>query len=620
MAEKTVRARFELDDHASKTLEHIKEGFEHVAEKAVDTGREVGNVFRTAIGTALGFQLSGMIETIKGIGEEVFEAASGMGAMEKSIRGVLMMTDKEGTSLEEMTTQAHALNESFTEMAVETGASKEAIIGAFDEMAERTGMSTENVEKLTREMTQAGRGVQGGVGALSEGFSNLSSGIIRARNPIVQLITATGVLHGNAKQVAAQLLKMSPAQAMQAGVAAIEKMSGKMKDVPLSFGEMTASMKTLREEIFESLGMPVVTALKEPLGELRDYFRENKETVLEWAKAVGHDAGEWLKEAGEKAREGFEYLHDHAAEIKDDIMEAMRFVRDTVEFIIDHREALAIAWGASKVPGVIGGAIGAAKGVGALGGTALGFGKMLAGVGGAAVPVAAEAAAGGEAAVAAGTAAAVEAPLVAGGASVFGVGLGAGVGAAVAGLGAFAAAIGGVGLAVYQGIKLWDEAVTHNDTVLDMQARKRAAEAAAMEGDVDQVALLTKALYDAGQATDDYIANIRNLAHEQRQAAAIAADEAERVKPLAKPFSMVPEDAYAAPAEKDKGVAYAAPAEKDKGVVVGHGDVYISGGVHIQQDFKDTDPDRVAVIFEQHLAKNARAKAMAATSTAHTAF
>ena len=65
MAEHTVRARFELDDHSRETLAHIKEGFAHLEEKASEVGGEIAGIFKTSIGTAIGFQLSGAVETFK---------------------------------------------------------------------------------------------------------------------------------------------------------------------------------------------------------------------------------------------------------------------------------------------------------------------------------------------------------------------------------------------------------------------------------------------------------------------------------------------------------------------------------------------------------------------------
>jgi hypothetical protein len=670
MAEHTVRARFELDDHSRETLAHIKEGFAHLEEKASEVGGEIAGIFKTSIGTAIGFQLSGAVETFKEMGEEVLHAAADMEEQEKAIRGVLMMTDKEGTSLEEMSAQAHELNESFAQMAVETGGTKAEMIAAFDEMAERTGMSTENVEKLTREMAQAGRAIPGGARALSEGFSNLAAGIYRPRNEIIKLIAATGTLHGNARAVAKQLQAMSPEKAMQLGIDAVEKMSGKMASVPLTFGETIKSLAALREGLFETVGTPMLAALAGPLHGLGDYFVENKEEIVKWATAVGKDVGEWLKSTAVDVKEGFQYLQAHSHEIKEDILAAMRFVRDTVEFIIEHRTALALAWGATKVPGAIGAVGGLVKGAKGAGGVAMGFGRMLAGVG----------AAGGEAAAAGEAGAAAT-----GGASAFGVSLGSGAGAAAAGLGAFAAAAVSVGVAVDQGIKLWEEGVTRSSAKLDEEARMRALLEAAENADMRQVNLFKAALDEANPSLVLVTESIRemaatkaalatqnaaditsSLAFEEEEAGkktkgggaakyavqsfmkdldfAVQQHDAATLAHMADFISthknilaamhtagvdMTKEGKFlvgalmnlgrTGTAEEVKGIIAKQLKASSEGATAGVVNNF-HGGVQIHQDFKDVDPDRIALIFDRHLAKSALAKAQAATQVAHTAF
>ena len=640
--EHVVSTKLTLEDEASHVLEHIHEGFEHVGEEAHEVGKELEGIFKSAVGTALGFELAGAVETFKSIGEEIFHAATGLEEQEKSIRGVLMITDKAGTSLEEMTTQAHELNEQFAHMAVETGATKESLISAFDEMAERTGLATEDVSKLTGQMANAGRAVPGGVGALSSGFSMMAQGMIRARNPIVQLIAATGVLHGNARDVAKQMQKMSPQHAAQLGLDAIRKMSEKMKDVPLTFNETIASMKSLREEIYESLGAPVLKALSGPLTQLRKMFRDNSDEINKWAEEVGKDAGEWVKDAAKDIKEGFHYLEAHSAEIKADIKEAMSFVRETVEFLIDHREAIAIAWGASKLPGIAQGITSAAGGAAALLKPAMALGSRMAGksfgvmgalsegaasatAAGVAGAVAAEGAATAVSTVAAesavaGVAAAegTAAATAAGGVGLFGTGVGiAGTGAAASALalGVFAAAIGGVGAAIYNGVQLFDEAVLHNGNVLDLHAKQAATLRAAQVGNTREVERMTTELYKAGQASDAWIASMTSLGEKVRNEIAMNA-QAEASGYFGASIGGRDKAREAAFAEALAWKKAHKKEEKIKAPPVQN----FFGGVHIQQDFKNIAPDRIAIIFKKALAGSAHAKTMAATATPHTAF
>lgn len=639
----SVKTKFELDDHASHVLEHIKEGFEHVEEQASETGHEIAGIFKNAVGTAIGFEMAGAVESIKSIGEEVWEAAAGMGAQEKAIRGVLMMIDEEGASLEDLTTEAHELNEEFANMSVETGAAKGDLISAFDEMAERTGMSTKNLKELTGEMAQAGRAVPGGVNSLSEGFSNLAAGIIRAKNPVVQLIAATGMMHGTAKQIAKEMTKMSPDQAMQVGIKAIEKMSGKMKDVPLSMGETIASLKELREETYETLGTPILAAVKGPLTELQAAFKDHKNEITQWAHEVGVTAGEWVKEGAEDIKEGFQYLQTHGAEIKADIGEAMGFVRDTVKFVIDHKEMIAMAWGAPKLWGA---SMGIAKGAMGAGEAALGFGGKLA----------------------TGAIGATE-----GGAAV------ASMGASIAALGLFAVAAASVGTAVYEGVELWHELPSKMD---DANAKMRALEVAAEEGHLEWAQTLRDAVVVLNPEMAQLANTLRDIAGANAQLQKMNAADAtrdlgfeegeaskggqaakfavgnfmqdldnavktqdtatlEHMASFVTTHGAIIDAMHTAGVDMSKEGAFLVGAlenlsggkghmvaEEIRGIIekqkkdaaVKENHMYFTGPITIHQDFKDTNPDRLIIEFKRDLAKSALSKPIAATQVPHTAF
>jgi hypothetical protein len=607
--EHTVKTKLELDDHASHSLEHIKEGFEHVGEKAHEVQHEVMGFVKQALATATGFEIASMVETFHSIGEEVLHAAGDMEEQEKAIRGVLMMIDDEHSSLEDLTKQSHELNESFAAMSVESGASKTALVGAFTEMAERTGLASEEVEKLTGRMAQAGRAIPGGVDALSTGFANMAAGMIRARNPIVQLITATGVLKGNAKSVAGQLMKMAPDQAMKLGISAIEKMGVKMKSVPLSMNEVVGSLKELREQMFEAVGAPMLSAIRQPLSKLRDYFIEHREAFAKMAEEIGTKAGDWVMEAAAEIQEGFHYLEAHSAEIKQDIHEAMSLVRSTIAFIIDHRDLLAVAWGGSKVAGV-------------------------------ASSVASMAGAGSKA------------------------GLAGGLVAEVAVLG-------------YEIHDQWSKLMQELGSSMDNEARSAEALRAANAGETQEMEFMITELKNAGAATDEFVAHLRAIdalhnewqrdirsvdqglyggqmemdkkdsdaqsseierltqsssKDENEYAAHFAAAHQEIFDTMAKTgpeflkygHKLAEQIALFNPAvaealEVKLGVI-SKRAAREGAIKVDKIEQNFHGGVHINQDFKNTDPDRIATIFDRHFAKSMRNRLMATTQTPHTAF
>lgn len=629
MAEHEVKTELKLEDHTSEALHHIGEGFEALDEKVHEVGHEILETFKNAASVMLGFQLEGVVESFKELGHEAFEAATGVEEQEKAIRGVLMITDKAGESLEEMTAHAHELNEQFAELSENTGVAKASIAQAFDEMAERTGMGTEDVARLTEEMANAGRAVPGGINALSEGFSNLSSGMIRAKNPVVQLIAATGMLKGNAKQVADQMKKMSPQEAMQLGIDAIEKMGGKMKGLPLTFNELVTSLKTVREEIFESLGAPILKAIVPQLEKLRGYFVDHKEQIEHWAEVVGEKAGEWVSAAAEKIQEGFQYLEDHAEEIKHAFVEGAEAIEKVVKFILSHAKEIAVAFGVKNalamgvnLKGMIGkllpGAAEEAEGAVAAGGTAA---KALGGGEAAAeAATAAEGLAAGEAAVAAEAGTAAEGVAAVGGSLALAT-------AAAAVLAAVAVGTAGaIDVLTDESNEMhdtaetaWKETQTHLklawDDIKDVFTGPDGIGGIIREFvDVEGVLLL---------GILDGLAQAAHLAAEGLKAAnqafefLIGGPMKALLEAVGIHLGPTAHGAGLAKAEQGKLLAKGGEAP---GAIKAPPIYNFTGEIHINQDFKDTDPDRIATVFKQSLGRAAQSRVSASTQVPQSHF
>jgi hypothetical protein len=609
-----VHAELEVHDHASHVLEHVKEGFEHVGEEAKEVSHEVAGFLKNAASMALGIELAGAVETMKSIGEEVFHAASGMEEQEKAIKGVMMMIDEEGTSLEEMGKQAHELNEEFAQMGVATGASKDELVGAFAEMTERTGLAVDEVKELTGEMAQAGRAVPGGIGALSAGFSNLSSGMIRARDPIISLIRATGVLKGSAHEIAQKLTKMGPEAAMKAGIAAVEKMGAKMKNVPLTFNETIKSMAALREQIFEAMGTPLLKALGGPLNQIRDYFIDNKEAVAKWAEEVGTDVGEWLKES-------FAYLEAHGEEIKEALHEGAHYVKEAavalgevVHFMWDHREAIALAYGATKVAGIAGGGAGglaAAEGVVAVALVADQVEKLSKETGGfksdaqmtreARIHAAEQAAHGGDVAETKrlGDAfAEVDPELRAMADNLLEVARQSeSMNRATERLGT---TLNGATGEDSLGIKsLQEDPLKQAEVMADYYAQASKMNDTATLNYLNKFSSANMQMFDALNAAgpDFDRAAWEFIEHVSAFAPAMAAAMAVKYGREHGTGTRAPEHVSAAPVQDFRGSTF-----------------------HISQDFKNMDPDRMMIVFKKSLARSAQSKTTAATQTPHTAF
>jgi hypothetical protein len=371
MAEHTeVSAKLVLDDAASGAIEHIKSGFEHVGEKVHEVQSELGAMLRQTIAVAAGFQLSGAIESVKELGHEIFGAAAASEEQVKSLAGLIAMTDKTGASFEDTMRSASELKDDLEKIGITSGVSADQVIDAFETIAVRSQKSTEEIKEMTNQMTIAGRALPGGVQTLASAYRDLESGIVRPRNALVQLIRQTGTAQGTAKDIAKGLSQMvqngQMDKAFDLANTAIGKMSDKMKNAPLSFKGVIQSIKDIRENIFESMGLPLLTAITPQLDRLRVYLIEHKAAIEEFAQSAVVKVGTWVTFAANKIAEGFHYIQSHADQIERAFTKGADFIKKAFDFILAHKEEIAVALGAKSLMGAGKSALGPAKAVGGI--------------------------------------------------------------------------------------------------------------------------------------------------------------------------------------------------------------------------------------------------------------
>lgn len=415
--------KLEIDESAAHALEKIKGGFEKVGEKVSEVQHELAGMLKQTIAVAAGFQLSGAIDSMKELVHETFGAASASEKQIKNLAGVLALTDKSGMSFAETAEKAEGLKEELEAIGVKAGASSDSVIEAFSMIAERSGKSKEAVLELTSQMAEAAKILPGGIDQMAGAFRDLESGILRPRNALVQMMKQTGVVGGTAKQIAKGLNSMIQGGQMEKVTKlaedAIARMAKKASAAPATFDQLVASLRNIREQLFVAFGAPMVKAVAPQLEMLKKYLIDNKEKFGEMAKHMGEKVGEWVKQAADKIREGFQYIQNHADQIQKAIEDGFKMAKQVVEFILAHKEEIAIAFGAKALgPSVLGGVktgVGLAKG-------AMSVGGMIAAKSG-----------------------------------LEGVGALGGAGFAAAGVAALSGAIVGLGATAWQATKLWQE-------------------------------------------------------------------------------------------------------------------------------------------------------------------
>ncbi len=307
-----VRVALVMDDKASETLAKVAEALGHLSEQHKKANKEAheeggkehgGFAKEIAMGEMLAkgyeFAFEKGVEAIHEGYEKLQEAFhAGVEKLEgqRRLAGTLSMTDQTGASYDRMRDKASLFQEDLEQVAVEAGTTGEAVSAVFEGIAARTNKTGIEVAELTEKIAYAGKAVPGGAAALAQGFSMMEMGMIRARNPVVQLIASSHVLQGNAKAVAKELMKMTPEKQMEIAEKAMTKMNEKMRSAPPTFGSLMTSLKQTQEQLMASFGEPMVEALLEPLGSIKGYLLAHKDEMMVYASNLSKSFVKWGRE------------------------------------------------------------------------------------------------------------------------------------------------------------------------------------------------------------------------------------------------------------------------------------------------------------------------------------
>src|SRR5208282_4466998 len=265
-----LRIRLVLDDGTSETFEKVKQELEGIHHEAEKTGHAVEGLFKLET-LRTGFEIAkgtfeAITETIKSgyeiaerFGEAATEAADEAVKQERAMSGTLFLLDQGEHSMDAIKEYAGEMREGLEKAGLAAGVSTSQMTEMFNTIVERGHMSSEAAKDLTEQMATVGKITHGGMQSLADGFAMMELGVIRARNPLVQLIASTQLLHGNAKMVAQQLQKMTPEKQMQLAEEAVRKQAEGMKaggGMALTLDEVRTSLSGYREMFFESMGRP----------------------------------------------------------------------------------------------------------------------------------------------------------------------------------------------------------------------------------------------------------------------------------------------------------------------------------------------------------------------------
>ncbi len=358
MGKAEVRAKLKLDDEASAELAKIKRGFGEVSGAQKKTSDGFAEMAKQAAATALAVNFRPAAESVLDFGKSFYTAAAAGDAADTAVAGLVAQV--QGLPFDKAKKQAQGYGDDLDAIGVKAGVMGDDLAQAYQVMLEISGATKQGTGEALRHVQEIST-IAGTLGKSSEGLSReyslATEGTIRMKGQLFQLLQTTGIFGKHTKDVGtywASLTEESRIKALDYGMG---RVASSMAKAEPSAKQLMVSVENLYDMTKERLGEPLMNELVPILKQVKDEWAGAIPDIEKFAKVMAHDLGDAVKEIERNAMDAFRYLNDHQQEIRAAIREGYDKAKAVVEFILRHKEAIAIAFGAKAVlPGVQAGA------------------------------------------------------------------------------------------------------------------------------------------------------------------------------------------------------------------------------------------------------------------------
>lgn len=350
-----LRARLRITDESGEALRRAAGEVEHVSHEA-DEAKEHMGFLEHAMSNFAAIELGEVVAHVREMGAEFLHAADEADAADQAVGALIATAQDRGFA--DARQEAGQLREELDKVAIDAHQATSAVSGAFQQMLEITGATEQGVEKAsdaTNQLSQIATLLGKDVSDVAGEFSMMSEGVVRTRGQLFHLLNTTGIFGDKIKKASAGWATLTEEERARRLTYALEQLSKNAEEAEPTFAQVRTTISDIVEQIEEGLGRPLLDAINPEMRRFAEELRRGLPAIEEFGKEMSVDVARWVHEAAEAVQEGFDYLRSHGKEIHDDIVEAVGAAKKVVEFILDHKEAIAIAFGAKAGLGIAGG-------------------------------------------------------------------------------------------------------------------------------------------------------------------------------------------------------------------------------------------------------------------------
>ena len=291
MSETEVRAHLVVDTaNAGQALAGVSDGFEKADKAEKNAQRGLVEIARNFRDLYEGGRYA--VDMLKGFYTALTSAAASGDTADHSIAALSVAV--QGIPWSEAMSGAQRLGDELDSVAQRAGVAGSDLEAAFRVLTETKGATAGGIALARHEVEQMAT-IGGHLGKSVEGIARevgfMEEGMLRTRGQMFQLLQSTGIFNSDVKKAKEEWAALSEGGRAVKLQQALGQLATKFEDLPKSFKQTEMSFASIIDLAKEKVGEPFLEALKPFLIELTQFVSKAMPTMVEIAKSVASILG-----------------------------------------------------------------------------------------------------------------------------------------------------------------------------------------------------------------------------------------------------------------------------------------------------------------------------------------
>ncbi len=341
-----VQVKLTLDDAASKVADSIKGKFGQLGKAADKIKSEFMSVAKGALTTAIGVNLApglqGIVGAFKGMVDNAVNVQGRMRAIASYfVSGADMAWDQ-------AMDRANRIDASLYKASIAIGQNIDDARRAFQNLATQTDGTVEGIEaaaKTTEKLLMFADITGTSVSTIADEWAMMERGMVRTRGQMFKMLFSTGIFGKNIHEASSYWSKLTDEQRSAAMSKALGTIYDRFSKAPQTMGSVLSAFDDIKQRLLDVVGMNVIGVLTAKFDNLLKAIEGKRPQLEAIAARFGKFLGTQIEGALNWAGEKLTWLEDHWDDVVKGAEEGAKAILKAVKFIVENKELILMAYG-----------------------------------------------------------------------------------------------------------------------------------------------------------------------------------------------------------------------------------------------------------------------------------